>query len=218
MIIFIAKVIFALVLIPIGYIVYGLVYRYHQRSLKFLRGPANTSLFFGNVVLSIHYTETGVLEKKWFEEYGTAFRASTYFSEDMLMVADPKALQYVTVTSGYRFPKPEDVRQITAFLMGRGILNAEGVIHNRHRKALNPAFSAKQLRQFLGLFQRSTGRLVGNWQEELGNSASEGSVINVTKWLPKITLDVIGQSAFNYNFGSLDGKETELGTIFENLL
>ncbi|KAF8825221.1 hypothetical protein HHX47_DHR7000590 [Lentinula edodes] len=217
MIIFIAKVIFALVLIPIGYIVYGLVYRYHQRSLKFLRGPANTSLFFGADYDLLHQEETGVLEKKWFEEYGTAFRASTYFSEDMLMVADPKALQYVTVTSGYRFPKPEDVRQITAFLMGRGILNAEGVIHNRHRKALNPAFSAKQLRQFLGLFQRSTGRLVGNWQEELGNSASEGSVINVTKWLPKITLDVIGQSAFNYNFGSLDGKETELGTIFENL-
>ncbi|KAJ3935966.1 MAG: cytochrome P450 [Lentinula lateritia] len=217
MIIFIAKAIFALALIPIGYIVYGLVYRYHQRSLKFLRGPANTSFFFGNVVLSIHYTETGVLEKKWFEEYGTAFRASTYFSVSSILLLDPKALQYVTVTSGYRFPKPQDVRQITAFLMGRGILNAEGVIHNRHRKALNPAFSANQLRQFLGLFQRSTRRLVENWQQELGDSASEGSVINVTKWLPKITLDVIGQSAFNYDFGSLDGKETELGTIFENL-
>ncbi|KAJ3881037.1 cytochrome P450 [Lentinula edodes] len=217
MIVFIAKVIFALVLIPIGYIIYGLVYRYHQRSLKFLRGPANTSLFFGADYDLLHQEETGVLERKWFEEYGTAFRTSTYFSEDMLMVADPKALQYVTVTSGYRFPKPEDVRQITTFLMGRGILNAEGVIHNRHRKALNPAFSAKQLRQFLGLFQRSTRRLVENWQQELGNSASEGSVINVTKWLPKITLDVIGQSAFNYDFGSLDGKETELGTIFENL-
>ncbi|KAJ4494835.1 cytochrome P450 [Lentinula edodes] len=217
MIIFIAKVILALVLLPPVYIIYGLVYRCHKRSLKFLRGPVNTSLFFGADYDLLHQEETGVLEKKWFEEYGTAFRASTYFSEDMLMLADPKALHYVTVTSGYRFPKPQDVRQITAFLMGRGVLNAEGVIHNRQRKALNPAFSAKQLRQFLGLFQRSTGRLVEKWQQELGNSASEGSVINVTTWLPKITLDVIGESAFNYHFGSLDGKETELGTIFENL-
>ncbi|KAJ4477290.1 cytochrome P450 [Lentinula aciculospora] len=112
--------------------------------------------------------------------------------EDMLMVADPKALQYVTVTSGYRFPKPQDVRQITAFLMGRGILNVEGVDHNRHRKVLNLAFSPKQLRQFLGLFQRLTGRarlLVMKWQQELSNYPSEGSVINTQLDFLRLSVD-----------------------------
>ncbi|KAJ3994670.1 cytochrome P450 [Lentinula boryana] len=220
MIDFIVKVSLALVLLPAIYIICGIIHRYRQRSLSFLRGPAKTSFLLGAEYDLLHQEETGVLEEKWLSEYGTAFRASTYYSEDMLVVADPKALQYVTVTSGYRFPKPQDVRQITTFLMGRGILNVEGAIHNRHRKALNPAFSAKQLRQFLELFQRSTGRLVAKWQQEIdnpANPANERSVLNVTAWLPKITLDVIGESAFNYKFGSLDGEETELGTIFENL-
>ncbi|KAJ3739149.1 cytochrome P450 [Lentinula detonsa] len=217
MLAFIVKVSLALVLLSATYIICGIIHRYRQRSLSFLRGPAKTSILLGAEYDLLHQEETGVLEEKWLSEYGTAFRASTYYSEDMLVVADPKALQYVTVTSGYRFPKPQDVRQITTFLMGRGILNVEGAIHNRHRKALNPAFSAKQLRQFLELFQRSTGRLVAKWQQEIENPANERSVLNVTAWLPKITLDVIGESAFNYKFGSLDGEETELGTIFENL-
>ncbi|KAJ3869041.1 cytochrome P450 [Lentinula novae-zelandiae] len=157
----------------------------------------------------LHQEETGVLEKKWFEEYGTAFRASTYFSEDILIVAMSSSISLISIPLCNK-----DHRILKLYNM---LLLLRGVIHNRHRKALNPAFSANQLRQFLGLFQRSTRRLVENWQQELGDPASEGSVINVTKWLPKITLDVIGQSAFNYDFGSLDGKETELGTIFENL-
>ncbi|KAJ3786099.1 cytochrome P450 [Lentinula aff. detonsa] len=242
MIAFIVKVSLVLVLLSATYIICGIIHRYRQRSLSFLRGPAKTSILLGAEYDLLHQEETGVLEEKWLSEYGTAFRASTYYSEDMLVVAvsPSRCLSLASIAmvkrkvnyagskglaicdcnfgeSSYRFPKPQDVRQITTFLMGRGILNVEGAIHNRHRKALNPAFSAKQLRQFLGLFQRSTGRLVAKWQQEIDNPANERSVLNVTAWLPKITLDVIGESAFNYKFGSLDGEETELGTIFENL-
>ncbi|KAE9410878.1 cytochrome P450 [Gymnopus androsaceus JB14] len=209
----VAKAVFAFVFISSAYILFGFVYRYYQRSLKFLRGPPRSSLLLGNDYQTIHQEEVNAIESKWFNEYGTAFRTSSCYGEDALMVADPRALQYVLHTSGYRFPKTKDSQQITRMISGRGILWAEGEVHNRHRKVLNPAFSAAQLRQFLSLFQRSTARLTNKWKEE----GLDGSVVNVTKWLPKITLDVIGESAFDYKFGALDGHANELGEILKHM-
>ncbi|KAF9061341.1 cytochrome P450 [Rhodocollybia butyracea] len=215
MLILIAKVVLVLVFVATAYILSGIVYRHYKRSLAFLRGPPKTSLLFGlDYELQLQEEFNG-LESQWYKEYGTAYRGSTYYGEDMLMVSDPKALLYICNASGYRFPKPQDVRHITQYLMGSGITTVEDQVHNRQRKVLNPAFSAKQLRQFLELFQSSTKRLAAKWQQEC--DTSKGAVLNVCKWLPRITLDVIGESAFSYEFGSLKGEENELGVIFEHL-
>ncbi|KAJ3811392.1 cytochrome P450 [Lentinula lateritia] len=218
---------FALIVIPSAYIIFGFVYRYYQRSLKFLRGPPRPSLLFGMMMITFDLLkEVGILETKWFNEYGTAFRTSSCYGSSIISInrdvyhgLDPRAIQYVFHTSGYRFPKGRDSQQVTKMLFGRGIVWAEGEVHNRQRKALNPAFSASQLRQFLDLFQRSTSRLAKKWkEEELFDGPSNGKVINVTHWLPRITLDVIGESAFGYDFGALDGRANELGEIFKHML
>ncbi|KAE9399218.1 cytochrome P450 [Gymnopus androsaceus JB14] len=209
----VVKAAFAFIFISSAYILFGFVYRYYQRSLKFLRGPPRSSLLLGNDYEIIHQEEVNAIEAKWFNKYGTAFRTSTCYGEDSLMVADPRALQYILHTSGYRFPKAIDSQQITKMMFGRGIIWAEGEVHNRHRKVLNPAFSATQLRQFLSLFQRSTARLANKWKEE----ELVSSVVNVSQWLPMITLDVIGESAFDYKFGALDGHANELGEILKHM-
>ncbi|KAJ4489396.1 cytochrome P450 [Lentinula edodes] len=120
------------------------------------------------------------------------------------------------MTSAYGYPKSTDSAQITTLQFGRGILSVEGETHSRHRKVLNPAFSVTQLRQFLNLFQRTSTRLADKLQhEELG---SDGKVVNVTHWLPRATLDIIGESAFDYKFGALDGEANELSEIFKHML
>jgi hypothetical protein len=48
--------------------------------------------------------------------------------EDILMLCDPLALQYVFHTSGYHFPKRTDATQVTKLMMGRGIVSASGKI------------------------------------------------------------------------------------------
>ncbi|KAJ3750223.1 cytochrome P450 [Lentinula detonsa] len=212
---FTIKSIFAFVLLPPLYILLEFVYRYYRRSLKFLKGPPRPSLLFGNELELTVQEDLGVLETKWFNQYGLVFRTSSCFGEDTLMVADPQALRYVTMTSAYRFPKSTDSAQITTLQFGRGVLSVEGEVHLRHRKVLNPAFSATQLRQFLGLFQRTTAGLADKLQqEELGK---DGKVINITHWLPRATLDIIGESAFDYKFGAVEGKENELSEIFKHM-
>jgi hypothetical protein len=42
------------------------------------------------------------------------------------MVADPKALQYILQTSGYRFPKRADARASARMVIGDGIVYVHG--------------------------------------------------------------------------------------------
>lgn len=44
-----------------------------------------------------------------------------YFQNETLMVADPKAIQYLFHTSAYHSPKTKDVRVFSKLLGGRGI-------------------------------------------------------------------------------------------------
>ena len=85
------------------------------------------------------------------------------------MLADPKALQYVLQTSGYRFPKNSVSLGEIHMIFGHGILWVHGKSrsprpwmsltdlhvgeqHQRQRKIMNPAFSVPQLKSFLPVF------------------------------------------------------------------
>ena len=85
-------------------------------------------------------------------------------------------MQHILHKSGYNYPKRVEVSHFTALTVGSGILSAEGnsffatlrarltliiigETHHRHRKVMNPAFSAQQLKEFLPLFQRTIGKV-----------------------------------------------------------
>ena len=84
-----------------------------------------------------------------------------------------------------------------------------GSDHQRHRKIMNPAFSAAHLRKFLPLFQRigtkasihsrrcpelrliSLFQMVDKWKIDL--SGPEKMTVMVNKWFSRATLDIIGE-------------------------
>ncbi|PBK92304.1 hypothetical protein ARMGADRAFT_931323, partial [Armillaria gallica] len=90
-----------------------------------------------------------------YQKYGAVYRTKGCFGQDILSVADPKALQYIFHSSGYRFPKTRDVNRINGAATGRGLIFATGQIHQRQRRILGPTFTASQLRLFLTIFQAS---------------------------------------------------------------
>ncbi|KAF5349867.1 hypothetical protein D9758_014029 [Tetrapyrgos nigripes] len=181
-----------------------------QKPLKFLRGPAPTSLLCGYEYDLFQQENVGDKEYKWYEEYGTAFRVSGVYAEDVLMTADPRALQYILQTSGklschmairYRFLRPVDFQRRICRLFDKG------EIHQRQRKVLNPAFSAQQLRQFLTMFQESALHLSRKWKEDMAQDGLTGKKFNIPFWLGKMTLDIIGKTSFDFDFGAIDNKE-----------
>jgi cytochrome P450 len=96
-----------------------------------------------------------------------------------LIVADPKALQYILHTSGYNFPKSPDASHIIRMLTGDGVGSTkgkssqqhlvsptfdkplEGEIHRRQRKVMAGAFSVPHLKAFLTQFQVTASKARG---------------------------------------------------------
>ncbi|KAK7439327.1 hypothetical protein VKT23_017552 [Stygiomarasmius scandens] len=189
------------------------------KSLKFLRGPPSPSWLFGHEYTFFNQAEVSGLSNSWIRDYGTALRLGGPFGKDILFLADPKALQHILHTSSYHYPKPLDMQDAFLKVFGKTIVTTEGNVHQRQRKALNPAFSASQLKTFLSVFQRSTQHLTNKWQEKHFMDADEQGycVINTTRWFSRLALDIIGESAFDYKFGALDEDDNVLSSISRDL-
>ncbi|KAI0319080.1 cytochrome P450 [Amylostereum chailletii] len=220
----------------LAFTVLGVAIRRNRRSLKYLRGPKPSSFWLGmphytfsREIISLdivnrqlgdlrYQKEVGDKDFSWMTEYGSAWRINGVLGEEELMVADPKALQYILQTSGYRFPKKTEIVATFRFILGEGIVWAHGEQHQRHRKIMTPAFFAPQLRTFLSLFLRAENKVSQKWKDEiLANDESEEPVLNVHKWLSRTTLDVIGEAGFDFDFGALDESENPLNKIYDNL-
>ncbi|RPD57242.1 cytochrome P450 [Lentinus tigrinus ALCF2SS1-7] len=204
-------------LLALAALVIVLVLRASRRkSLKFLRGPDAPSRLLGNEHQLFHQSETGYLDFQWMREYGSTWRIRTFFGAEQIMTADPKALQHILQKSSYNYPKRVDVNTLTLLQLGPGILWAEGSMHQRHRKVMNPAFSAQQLRTFVPLFQRTAAKVIEHWKTQIAEK-SDGVVL-VNKWLARGALDIIGQAAFDYDFGALDNMENPLAKEYSTII
>lgn len=103
---------------------------------------------------------------------------------------------------------------------------------------MNPAFSPSHLRAIAPTFFSKTYKLREKWIELISSNSPETSafkdeesaktyrdekregeiVFDVSPWLSKVTLDIIGVAGFGYEFDSLDGKENKLGNAFNGML
>ncbi|KAI0829070.1 PAH-inducible cytochrome P450 monooxygenase PC-PAH 1 [Trametes gibbosa] len=189
------------------------------RYLRRVRGPASPSWLMGHTEVINAQFQVGQLQREWLKEYGLIWRLKSCLNEDTLEIADPKALQYIFHKSGYHFSKGPVARQFSREITGPGILFAEGQDHVRIRKIMNPAFTASQLRSFLPLFRASAHKLGQKWKELLLSNEAETSVqrINVTAWLARCTLDVIGEVGFDVQCGALDDSLNPVMHAYKNM-
>ncbi|KAK0492365.1 cytochrome P450, partial [Armillaria luteobubalina] len=178
-----------------------------------IRGPLSPSILLGHEYLLRNRQHVGHLETEWLQQYGAVYRTKGCFSQDILSVGDPKALQYIFHSSGYRFSKTRDNKRSIKALTGEGLVAADGDIHQRQRRILGPAFTASQLRLFLTVFQASAMKLTDKITERI----VDDGVLNMLEWTSKAALDIIGITAFRYHFNSLNGGGTELMKALNNV-
>ncbi|KAI1792304.1 cytochrome P450 [Ganoderma leucocontextum] len=186
------------------------------KGIKHIRGPPSPSFLFGHDAALFHQEEAGSLEFQWMREYGSTWRTRGVFGTDVLMTVDPKAIQHVFHKSGYNYTKKTSQNFMGYLMAGPGIAAVLGEDHHRHRKIMDPAFSAPQLRSFLPLFQRIAGKLSEKWKAELVATGELDLMMN--RWLSRATLDVIGEAAFDYDYHTLDaGGRSTLSKAYENI-
>ncbi|KDQ64164.1 hypothetical protein JAAARDRAFT_201555 [Jaapia argillacea MUCL 33604] len=204
---------YALVGVAVLYVVYR---RFTRISLADIRGPEPENYLIGNM-RQLQQGIAGVPDFEWTNAYGGIVHLKAPFGEDKLLVSDPKALQYILSTSGYNFTKSPDRRELTRILIGEGLIFVEGDDHKRHRKVMLPAFGGPESKALFPIFRSTVQQLMELWKDSISNDGGQSSVLNVPFWLGRATLDAIGEAAFDYKFGALDGSDSELGPAYNNL-
>jgi hypothetical protein len=127
-----------------------------------------------------------------------------------LLMADARAMNHVLGQGqSYEYPKPEGSRKFLEELLGNGLLVAEGDVHKRQRRILQPAFSVSAIRNLTPTFFHHANRFA----EVLGDlvdstegpsdepkipgqsalsskeSAKGKPVFDISFWLSKVTLE-----------------------------
>lgn len=178
------------------------------------------------------------LSHQWTKQYGGIVAYRGLFGTTRLLLSDPVALAYV-LNNAYQFPKPAGTRSALETILGQGVLTTEGAQHRYQRKLVNPTFTQKSVQAYTPLFHRHARALITRLEEvyrdqdfhELapgmkplqGTLLANGitSVVDVLHWLSRTTLDVIGESAFGYQFESLksqDGSGSAIASAFQHMM
>ncbi|KAF9930074.1 hypothetical protein FBU30_000911 [Linnemannia zychae] len=198
-------------------------YPNYLSPLRHIPGPPNKSKynkynlpFLGNF-LDILREEAGVPHRRWIEEYGGIVCYGGLFNNRRILLADPKAIQHVFATNSYNYPKPRNLVRLLGEIIGHGVLLAEGDVHRKQRKMLNPAFSHKHIKEMVSIMSIPAELLGKQWEKRVGQSGETPFELDITADLGSCTLDIIGLSGFGYDFQALTNPDNEMSKAYREL-
>ncbi|TKY45342.1 LUTEIN DEFICIENT 5 [Spatholobus suberectus] len=129
--------------------------------------------------------------------YGGIFRL-TFGPKSFLIVSNPSIAKHILRDNSKAYSKGI-LAEILDFVMGKGLIPADGEIWRVRRRAIVPALHQKYVAAMIGLFGQATDRLC----KKLDAAASDGEDVEMESLFSRLTLDVIGKAVFNYDFDSL---------------
>ncbi|PKY39669.1 cytochrome P450 [Rhizophagus irregularis] len=203
----------------IGWITYKIfIWPFYVSPLRKIPGPPSDNPISGNLKSIITGESNSFIEPqlKWVRKYGNIVKYNGLFNKPTLFVADPKIIQEITLSKTYDFVKPYNKSAIA--ILGNGLVFAEGDVHKRQRKMMTPAFTHSNIKEMVPTFIRVTSTLKGLIEKEINQGNSN---INLTPYISKTTLDIIGLVGFNYEFNSLTSPNVlaeAYASIFNNQL
>ncbi|KAK9673396.1 hypothetical protein RND81_12G165000 [Saponaria officinalis] len=129
--------------------------------------------------------------------YGGIFRLN-FGPKSFLIVSDPKIVKHILKDNSKSYSKGI-LSEILDFVMGKGLIPADGEIWRTRRRAIVPALHQKFVAAMINLFSQATDRLC----QKLDVAASSGESVEMESLFSRLTLDIIGKAVFNYDFDSL---------------
>ena len=133
-----------------------------------------------------------------------------------VLVTDPDAVHDILTIRPYSFIKPPAISKIIRSLLGNGIIVVEGDAHKTQKKAIQPAFKVRKIKDLYPIFQSKTDELVGTLSSAIKSGAqSVGSpAVDLGSRLHAVTLDVISLASFGKDFACLKDPTSKLVTDY----
>ncbi|CAH2034782.1 unnamed protein product [Thlaspi arvense] len=143
-----------------------------------------------------------------FLTYGGIFRL-TFGPKSFLIVSDPSIAKHILKDNAKAYSKGI-LAEILDFVMGKGLIPADGEIWRRRRRAIVPALHQKYVAAMISLFGEASDRLC----QKLDSAASAGEVVEMESLFSRLTLDIIGKAVFNYDFDSLTNDTGVIEAVY----
>ncbi|ESK88812.1 cytochrome p450 [Moniliophthora roreri MCA 2997] len=189
------------------------IYYLFALSSSHIPGPRNQSFFLGNLK-EVFDDENASIFSRWIEQYGRVHKRATFFGRSHIVVADLKGVSHI-LKNDYDYVKTDELRYLLGRLTGLGIFVVEQDEHRKQRRIMNPAFEPAQIRGLTKIFVEKSIELRDAWTSTIENDGV--GRVDALMWLTRMTLDVIGQAGFNYDFHSLQGEPNELNIAFSHV-
>ncbi|KAK4605688.1 hypothetical protein RGQ29_000124 [Quercus rubra] len=132
-----------------------------------------------------------------FLTYGGIFRLN-FGPKSFLIVSDPSIAKHILRENSKAYSKGI-LAEILEFVMGTGLIPADGEVWRIRRRTIVPALHQKYVAAMISLFGQATDRLC----KKLDAAASDGEDVEMESLFSRLTLDIIGKAVFNYDFDSL---------------
>ncbi|KAF7358749.1 Cytochrome P450 [Mycena sanguinolenta] len=199
--------------------IYRLVHWHMFSPFRYMPGPPNPSLLYGNFG-RVTFPTT----QKWQAEYGPTFKFHNFLSVSSmsLYTIDTVALHRI-VNNSEIYQKAPMVRFNMTLMLGKGEPPDCSLLRtmstpNSEKSWSSPAFGPSQVHGLTQLFLDKSLELSEFWAQQ-PQDESGWAHLDVLAGLKAITLDIIGLAGFNYQFNSLDtNKEpTELDEAFKKV-
>jgi cytochrome P450 len=125
---------------------------------------------------------------------------------EMLLVTEPDLVQEVFTTHADRVRKGR-ILEGARVVLGDGLLTAEGDVHRRHRRLIQPAFRHERLEGYARVMTRRAAAVADRWED--------GSTIDVLSEMGGLTMGVVGETLFGTEIeGERERVEAALVDVF----
>lgn len=133
-----------------------------------------------------------------------------------VLVTDPKIVHEVLATRPYSFIKPPPISKIIRSLLGNGLVVVEGDPHKTQKKALQPAFKLRNIKDFYPVFRRKTEELVSVLSADIKAEKQHNDfpTVDLGSRLNAATLDIITLASFGLDFLCLKDPNNKLATDY----
>ncbi|KAJ7128780.1 cytochrome P450 [Mycena crocata] len=193
---------------------YTIYRRWTRISIADVPGPEPESWLLGCLPEFIQ-CQTAEADFRWQAQFGHVIRLKGVLGTDRLLISDPKALHHI-YNSGYNIRKQGLRSEITSIMTGPGLAWANNETHKRQRRVNSPAFGTAEARSYVPIFMTYANKLSTQWKESLGG---DGTLqVNAPRYFSRFFLDVIGEVAFDYQFGTTNDEHDPLAKALSSVV
>ncbi|KAI0349754.1 cytochrome P450 [Trametes cingulata] len=168
-------------------------------NLAKIPGPSAKSWLSGHVA-ALSARDASRFLKMLEGVYGSVVRLRGPLGKDWLYVYDPVAVHSILSTDQASWDQMGWLIDANNAFLGPGLVGVAGTAHRKQRKMLQPAFSAKQIKEMTPLFHEVTKKLVTAISRLVVDGPAD---VDVLSWTGRAALELIAQGGIGHSFDPL---------------